>query len=214
MPTMLRAILVPLCLLVALPVAARAQGGGRLVPYAGLAVGGSSLPDAFQGCSPETRVAVDARVGLARGALALEAHLSALGDVGMEDCAVVAMDPYAPIDGIHTTMDYRFRGADGHTAGDLRLRLGGTRALPLVVSGGAGWLSPTDVPYLLAAAGVRTGGRVRLALDVERSWYRVEETEYVLEWRDHRPIREISRREQLEWMGGTGVRLGVEYAFR
>jgi hypothetical protein len=208
------AILLPFCLLLAVPAAARAQGGGRLVPYAGLSLGGSSLPDVFQGCSPESSVAADGRAGLARGALALEARLSALGDVGMEDCALMAVDPYVPVDGIHTGTAYPFRGSDGHVAGDLRLRLGGTRALPLVVSGGAGWLRPTDVPYLLAAAGLRTGGRVRLALDLERNWYRVEWTERAVEWRDRQPVREVSRREQVEWMDGTGVRLGVEYAFR
>ncbi|HEV2735943.1 MAG TPA: hypothetical protein VGV85_13940 [Longimicrobiaceae bacterium] len=206
------AILLPLGLLAVLPVAAHAQGG-RLVPYAGLSVGGSSLPRVFQGCAPDPGVAADARVGLARGALALEARLSGLADLAVEDCAVAA-EPFTLPDGVHTTMDYPFHGADAHVAGDLRLRLGGTRALPLVVSGGAGWLSPTDVPYLLAAAGARLGGRFRLAVDVERSWYRVEGTEYVLEWRDHRPIREISRQDEVAWMDGTGVRLGVELAFR
>ena len=207
------AALLPLCLLLALPAAARAQGA-RLVPYAGLSVGGSSLPDVFQGCSPETSAAADARFGIARGAVALEARVSGLGDIATEDCALVAVDPYAPVDGLHTSLDYPFRGAEGHTAADLRLRLGGTRAFPLAVSGGVGRLGPAGVPYRLAAAGVRLGGRVRLAADVERSWYRVEWTEQVVEWRDRVPYRTVSREEKSAWMEGTGVRLGVELAFR
>jgi hypothetical protein len=163
-----RAALLPLCLLLALSAEARAQGA-RLVPYAGLSVGGSSLPDVFQGCSPETSAAADARLGIALGAIALEARVSGLGDVGMEDCALIAVDPYVPVDGLHTSLDYPFRGGDSHTAADLRLRLGGTRGFPFAVSGGVGRLSPADAPYWLAAAGVRLGRRLRLAADVERS---------------------------------------------
>ncbi|MEW5928467.1 MAG: hypothetical protein AB1941_13445 [Gemmatimonadota bacterium] len=207
------AALLPLCLLLALPAAARAQGA-RLVPYAGLSVGGSSLPDVFQGCSPETSVAADARLGVARGVIALEARVSGLGDVATEDCALVPVDPYAPLDGLHTSLDYPFRGGDSHRAADLRLRLGGTRAFPFAVSAGLGRLSPAGVPYRLAAAGVRLGGRVRLAADVERSWYRVEWTEQVVEWRDRVPYRTVSREDRSAWMDGTGVRVGVEFAFR
>ena len=82
------------------------------------------------------------------------------------------------------------------------------------VSGGGGWLRSPGVPYLLAAAGVRLGGRVRLAVDVERSWYRVERTAYTAEYGDGRVVREISSEAQVAWPGGTGVRAGVELAFR
>jgi hypothetical protein len=206
-------VLLALGPLLALPAASRAQGG-RLVPYAGVTVGGASLPDVFQGCPQGTRAAVEARLGLARGALALETRAAVLADPGTVMCVYSLADPAPRPDGIHTTLDYPFGESAEHLAGDLRLRLGGTRALPLVVSGGAGWLSPTGVPYLLAGAGARLGGRLRLALDVERSWYRVERTAYTAEWKDGRVFRNIARDEQVAWLDGTGVRAGVELAFR
>ena len=208
------AVLLPLCLLAGLPAAARAQGGGRLVPYAGIAVGGASLPGVFQGCQSGSRTSADARLGLARGALALEAHVAALVRAVSVSCLDAVVDPAIPPDGIHTTLSYPFHGSAEHWAGDLRLRLGGTRALPLAVSAGAGWLSPTGVPYLLGGAGVRLGGRVRLAVDVERSWYRVERTAYTAEWREGRVYRTVSRDEQVAWLDGTGVKAGVELALR
>ncbi len=208
------AILLPVCMALAVPAVSHAQGGGRLVPYAALAVGRASLPGQFQACDPGYRISADARLGVARGALALEAHLGALAGYGMVMCANALADPAIPTDGVHTFLSYPFRGDDSHLAGDVRLRLGGTRALPLAVSGGAGWLSPTGVPYLLAGAGARFGGRVRLALDVERNWYRVERTAHTAEWRAGRVYRTISRDEQVAWLDGTGVRAGVELAFR
>lgn len=204
----------PLGLLLALPAASQARSGGRFVPYAGITVGGASLPDRFQACPPGTRTTADARLGIGRGALALEAHVAAFAHFGTMACLDALADPAPLPDGVHTFLDYPFRGSPDHLAGDLRLRVGGTRALPLAVSAGAGWLSPTGVPYLLAGAGVRLGGRFRLALDVERSWYRVERTAYTAEWRDGRVFRNISRDEQVAWLDGTGVRAGVELAFR
>lgn len=208
------AALLPLCLLLALPAASRTQGGARLVPYAGVTVGGASLPRAFQACPPGARASADARLGVALGMVALEARFAALADVGTMACLDALADPAPLPDGVHTTTHYPFRGSPDHMAGDLRLRLGGTRALPLAVSGGGGWLRSPGVPYLLAAAGVRLGGRVRLAVDVERSWYRVERTAYTAEYGDGRVVREISSEEQVAWPGGTGVRAGVELALR
>lgn len=214
-PTAMRraALLLALPLLLAAPDALRAQReGARWVPYAGVSAGGATLPDVFQGCSLGTNLAADARLGVARGALALEARAVALAEPGMVECALV--DPFVPQDGIHTLTRYPFHGRDGHLAGDLRLRVGGTRALPLVLSAGAGWLSPTDVPYLLAAAGVRLGGRVRLALDAERTWYRATATDWTAEWKDGTPVRTLSEVERVEWLRGSGVRVGLELPFR
>lgn len=209
------AALLPLCLLLAPPAAARAQEGRRLVPYAGLALGRSSIPTQFQQCQPGDRTTAAARLGVTRGALALEAHLGAMAQFTGVMCLDVVADPAPPpADGIHTHTSYPFRGDDAHLNGDVRLRLGGTRAMPLVVSGGAGWLSPTGVPYLVGAAGVRLGGRVRLAVDVERNWYRVERTLGTAEWRDGRVYRRISVEEETVWLDGTGVRAGLELAFR
>ena len=206
------AALLPLCLLLAAP-AASAQGG-RLVPYGGVTLGRSSIPTQFQTCPPGNRTTADARIGVARGLLALEAHFGALAQLATVICLDAVADPAVPPDGIHTYTSYPYGNSGAHLAGDLRLRLGGTRAMPLVVSGGAGWLSPTGVPYLAGAAGVRLGGRVRLAVDVERSWYWVERTLSTDEWKDGRVVRRISRDEQTAWLDGTGVRAGLELAFR
>jgi hypothetical protein len=211
------AALLPLCLLLAAPAVARAQEGGRFVPYAGVTLGRSSIPTQFQQCQPGGRTTAEARLGVARGALALEAHLGAMAQFTGVVCLDAVADPYPappPADGIHTYTSYPFRGDDAHLNADLRLRAGGTRAMPLVVSGGAGWLRPTGVPYLVGAAGVRLGGRVRLAVDVERNWYRVERTLGTAEWRDGRVYRRISLEEQTVWLDGTGVRAGLELAFR
>lgn len=206
------ALLLALPLLLASPAALRPQGGARWVPYAGLSAGSASLPDVFQGCASEQRIAAEARLGVARGPLALEARTVAMGELGMEDCALA--DLYVPSDGIHTSTRYPFRGVDGHVAGDLRLRLSGPRALPFSVSAGAGYLSPVGVPYLLAAAGVRFGGRVRLAVDAERDWYRTTRTETTMEWRNSVPFRTLAREESVQWLDGSGVRVGVEVPFR
>ncbi|MEW5928466.1 MAG: hypothetical protein AB1941_13440 [Gemmatimonadota bacterium] len=208
------ASLLSLCLLLAAPAAARAQEGGRLVPYGGVTLGRSSLPTQFQTCPPGSRTTADARIGVARGLFALEARFGALADFADMVCLDVVADPAVRPDGVHTHLSYPYGNSDAHLAGDLRLRLGGTRAVPLVVSGGAGWLSPTGVPYLVGAAGVRLGGRVRLAVDVERNWYRVERTLGTAEWRDGRVYRHISLEEQTVWLDGTGVRAGLELAFR
>lgn len=192
--------------------AAFAQGG-RLVPYGGVSLGRSSIPTQFQMCPPGSRTTADARLGVARGALALEARFGALAQFTGVICLDAVADPAPVPDGIHTHVTYPFRGDDAHLNADLRLRAGGTRAMPFVVSGGAGWLSPTGVPYLVGAAGVRLGGRVRLAVDVERSWYRVERTLGTAEWRDGRVYRRISLEEESVWLDGTGVRAGLELAF-
>lgn len=208
------AALLPLCLLLAAPAAARAQERGRLVPYGGVTLGRSSLPTQFQMCPPGGRTTADARLGVARGMLALEAHFGALAQFTDMVCLDALADPAPTPDGIHTHVSYPYRGDDAHLNADLRLRLGGTRRIPFVVSGGAGWLSPTGVPYLLGAAGVRLGGRTRLAVDVERNWYRVERTLGTAEWRDDRVYRRISLEDENVWLHGTGVRAGLELAFR
>jgi hypothetical protein len=42
----------------------------------------------------------------------------------------------------------------------------------------------------------------------------VEWTEEVVEWRDRVLYRTVSREEKATWMDGTGVRVGMEFAFR
>ncbi|MBV9774454.1 MAG: hypothetical protein JO040_10920, partial [Gemmatimonadetes bacterium] len=148
-----------LALAAALPATAGAQEqGGKLVPFAGLAIGGSGLPDELlDRCDPGNSVALEGRAGVARGAFALEARGALLGVVSTMDC-VTAFVPSPPRDGTYTETVYPFTRGNAHTAADLRVRFGGTRSVPVSVSGGGGWLVDVGVPYLLAGAGVHTGG--------------------------------------------------------
>ncbi|HEV2146996.1 MAG TPA: hypothetical protein VGR37_06320 [Longimicrobiaceae bacterium] len=204
------AALLPLCILLALPAVVHGQQGGRIIPYVGLSVGPARLPTEFESCGDGGYTAGELRGGVARGALAVEARVAAIMDLSVEVCA---LDPAVFPDGVHTGVYYPDR--DGAAmAADLRLRLGGTRAMPLSVSAGTGWLRPSGVPYLAAGAGVRFGGRLRLALDAERSWYRTRRVEDTMEWKDYTPVRLISRLERREWLDGMGVRAGVDLPFR
>lgn len=203
-----------LALSAALPAAARAQGA-RPVPYVGVATGREELPDVFQDqCAPGSTYALEGRAGVARGALAIEARGALLGDFSDAVCAL-AFDPVPPPrEGTRAETTHPFDQGRGHATADLRVRLGGTRGLPVSVSGGAGWMLTERVPYLLAGAGVRTGGKLHLVLDAGWSWYRVPSDLVVIEWKDYRPVREVSRTRRYDWRSGPGVRLGVELPFR
>lgn len=205
------AALLPLCVLLALPAALGAQRAGRVVPYAGVSVGTATLPTSFDGCGDDAYTAAELRAGVARGPVAVEARLSALADLSTEMCI---FDPIVFPEGIHSTVHYPDRGDGSHLGGDVRVRLGGTRAMPLAVSAGTGWLRPVGVPYLVTGAGVRLGGRLRLAVDAERTWYRVRRLERTQEWKDNVPVRLISISRRGEWMDGFGVRAGVDLPFR
>ena len=84
----------------------------------------------------------------------------------------------------------------------------------LSVSAGAGWLGGPDVPYLTTGVGLRTRGRLRLAVEAELDWYHVEFTDVTREWRNGQVVREVSREDHGRWWRGVGVRAGVELGGR
>lgn len=176
-------------------------------PYLGASAGLSGAPAALQNpCgAPSTHAAVEARAGLERGAFAVEAHAHLQGTLSTVMCV---MDPAVRGDGVHAERIYPFARGDLGAA-DLRLRYR-PRSAALVLHGGAGWLATHDLPYVLAGAGLRSRGRVRLGLDVERAEYRIPFEQVWREWRDHVPVRELGRERRREWNGGWSVRAGVE----
>jgi hypothetical protein len=203
-------LLLLLPLLLALPAAAQARGP---VPFVGVAVGGSSLPEAFSGCTSDARSAGEIRAGLSFGSLAVEARGGALL-AGFDQCLIILSEEvYLP--GVHPTVEYPFERGDGHLAAEMRVRYSLPAGLPLVVAAGAGWLAPQDLPYLVASAGVRTRGRVRIALDLDRNWFRVPYDVVVREFSQHgEPGPALSTDRKHDWRGGLGVRLGLELPLR
>jgi hypothetical protein len=203
-----------LFLLTLSPLASYAQAvrPAPLSPFVGFALGVSDIPEVVQGCSPEQRIGADARAGFVRGNFGVELRGGVLGEVGIEDCGVE--DPYVPPDGIHTQRLYPFERGDMHAAVDLRLRYGGTLGLPLLVAVGAGWLTPVAAPALLVGTGFRSRGRIRMALDVERTWFRIPQDVVTREWRERRVVREISRERDYDWHPGLNVRVGLEFGLR
>lgn len=195
------------------PAALQAQGGGiSLNPYAGVAIGRVTVPDDLADCFGDDRAAGELRLGVSAGVVALEARASAAAAVAEPICAVA--DLFVPESGVHPTTVYPFERTDHHVGLDLRLRAGGTRALPFSVSAGAGYTPTYDLPYLLAAAGVRTGGRLRGTLEVEHQWFRVTRAIVQQEWQNFQVVREVSREERTRWAGGVGVRVGLELSAR
>lgn len=190
------------CAVLAGPLQAQAR------PFLGASAGVGSVPTALQDpCgAPSTHVTVEARAGLERGAFTLETHAL------LQDAVPTVMCVWAPLmreDGVHAERVYPFsRG--GISAADLRLRYGPRSTAPLVLHGGAGWLVSHDLPYVVAGAGLRSGGRVRLALDVERTEYRIPFDQVWREWRDYRMVGEVRREAHRQWEGGWSMRAGVE----
>lgn len=220
MRTIHRFAVATLLVLAAWPAAAPAQRTSqnllsRLQPYAGLSIGAQNLPEGLQGCSPETYPAGELRVGVALGAVALEGRAGVLADPS--DCLLAIpslFDPALPPDGVHTSREPGFDTDPAELAADVRVRLGGTRRMPLSVSAGAGWLGGPDVPYLSTGIGLRTPGRIRLMLEGEVDWYHVEFTDVTQEWQNGRVVREISRESGDAWWRGVGLRAGVELGGR
>lgn len=199
-------------LLSALPHDAAAQAGGRrLDPFVGLAVGGSSVPDAFKGCSPAPRAAGEMRAGLAFGRIGVEGRAGVML-AGFFDCALTLPEEIrAP--GVSPGVEYPFVRGDAHTNAELRVRYG----LPagLLLSVGAGWLAPQDAPYVVTSAGFRTGGRVRLALDLDFSRYRVPYDVVVRETNERFETGPaLSSTRHQDWRGGLGLRVGTEVSLR
>lgn len=201
-------ILIPLALLASAPAAAQRTpflAGAQL--YGGLSLGPQLVPDELQApCGSESFGAAEARAGVRSGVLALEVRGAAVTELSHVAC----LDFAPPPDGVHTERDHAFDRVDPTAAFDARLRFGGTRAVPVVASVGAGRLAGPGVSYVLASLGVRSRGRVRVALDVERDWYRVEYDDVTREYRGGIVVGEGSRERRSAWWDGTGVRLGAE----
>lgn len=204
----LAALLLPL--LLALPAAAQTRGP---VPFLGFAVGGSSLPEAFSGCTSDARSAGEIRAGLSLGRVAVEARGAALL-AGYAQCLIILSEE-VHLPGIHPAVEYPFERGDAHLAAEMRVRYGLPLGLPLVVAAGAGWLAPQDLPYLVASAGIRTRGRVRVALDLDRNWFRVPYDVVVREFGEHgEPGPALSTNRKHDWRAGLGARLGLEVPLR
>jgi hypothetical protein len=207
-----RALLVLPLLAVAVPAAAQERSAPRPTFFLGVALGAHDLPNSFEGCTPQRQAAGEVRAGVALGRLALEGRVTT-----MATASVVCADPLShapPPDGIHATRDYDYDVGDSNETADLRVRYGGVQGFPLTVAAGAGWLEGPDVPYLLASAGVRTGGRVRLGVDVEADWYRVNYRDVSTEWQNGQVVRIVSDERHGTWWNGVGLRLGAELPIR
>lgn len=203
-----------LLLLLALhPNPSAAQTRGSPVPFLGAAIGGTSLPDAFAGCTSDARAAGEIRAGLSFGRLAVEARGSALL-AGYSQCLILLQEEVR-LPGTHPAVEYPFERGDTHTALELRVRHDVPAGLPLVVAVGAGWLAPQDVPYLVASAGYRSGGRVRFAFDVDHNFFRLPYDVVVRhygQYGDAGPPLSSTRKH--DWRSGLGIRAGVEIPLR
>jgi hypothetical protein len=190
---------------------AAAQVSRKLDPFIGLAVGGSSVPDAFKGCSPDARAAAEARAGIAFGRIGVEGRAGVML-AGFGDCALTLPEEIrAP--GVSPGVEYPFTRGDAHSTAELRVRYG----LPagLLLAAGAGWLAPQDAPYVVTSAGFRTGGRVRLAVDLDYSRYRVRYDVVVRETNDlFETGPALSSTRHHDWRGGLGLRVGTEVSLR
>jgi hypothetical protein len=181
--------------------------------YGGLSLGPQQVPDELQSsCTPESFGALEARAGARSGAVALEVRGAVINQVGSQTLCLDQATPdpiFPPVpDGIYVGRVYGFDKVDPTATFDARLRFGGTHAVPVVASVGAGRMAGPGVSYLLASLGVRTRGKVRMAVDVERDWYHVEET--VRAFEGGYPVSVLSREQKSAWWHGTGIRLGAE----
>ena len=194
-------------------VAAQTARGGAPVPFVGLAIGGSSLPAAFAGCSSDMRAAGEIRAGLSFGPVAVEARGAGLL-AGFDQCLIMLPEELR-LPGTFPAVEYPFERGDAHTTAELRVRYAPPAGLPLVVAGGAGWLAPQDVPYLVTSAGLRTRGRVQVALDLDHSWFRVPYDVVVREYGQYGESGPaLSSERYHDWRPGLGVRLGAEIPLR
>ncbi len=210
-----------LCTLLLLPpllgfhsrdIAAQAPYGNAPVPFIGFAAAISSLPTEFQGCGGAGHATAELRGGIAWGSLALEGRGALLQSLGTDLC--LNMGRVELFEDRYTTAVYPFSHSDTHTALDARVRYTTRTRIPLGIAAGAGWFAPQDVPYILTSAGVRTPGRVRLALDVDQSWFRLSYDLVTRVYGERGPGAELSRGPAHEWRTGLAVRIGAEIPLR
>jgi len=197
---------------------AAAQERASLSPrvYGGLSVGPQTYPDELsQSCSLGTFGVGEARVGVSAGLLALEVRGTAPLAQASTSCLVFAVPDVAdvfppPQDGIQTFREYGYDTESPDGSVDARLRLGGTEAMPLVLSVGGGRLMGPGVSYAVASVGFRTRGSTRVAVDVEADLYRLPYEDVRVELQGGEVIRTLSRDSNIRWSRGVGLRLGVE----
>ena len=166
--------------LIALSAASPVLGQSRVFPFGSVALGVSQVPeqllDACSGSNP--LYAAEGRAGLRYASFSIEARTTTQTYFAQVICALDV--PVFP-DGTHTHVRYPY---DSELLIGSDLRLGYRVVGPFVLGAGGGWLWSHEVPYALASAGLRTGGRVQLAIDVERQWLRLTEEFTTLEWKD------------------------------
>ena len=161
------------------------SGQNRVAPFGSVALGAShvseQLLDACSGSNP--LYALEGRAGVRYAGLSVEARTTVQTYFSQVLCPQDV--PVFP-DGVHTHVRYPY---DSETLIGSDLRLSYHVVGPFVLGTGGGWLWSHEVPYALASAGLRTGGRVQLAIDLERQWVKLGEEHTALEWKDHMRIR-------------------------
>jgi hypothetical protein len=180
--------------------------------YGGLSVGPHFYPDEIQpSCGGGTFGVGEARLGAAKGLLALEVRGTAVLAYATTSCALEPIaDVAPPFDGIHTRRDYGFSRKDAEASLDARLRFGGTRELPLVVALGGGRLTGPGITYGVASVGFRSRGRTRIAVDLEANLYHLPFDAVEVEIQGGHLVRSTPLGSGTEWSSGAGLRLGVE----
>jgi hypothetical protein len=195
--------------------AAQAQGQTNRGLYGGVSAGAGEVPYLLVSDCRLSRPGNNARaamgsvlVGVPVGPVRFEARTSrAVMTADDVDCPV--LDQPIHEHGSFTSILPDFRSSS-MTSSDVRLRVEGPRALPLMLAVGGGWLWTHDMPYATAATGVRTGRRLRWGVDVTWDYYRMPFIAYHSEWADFQVVRAWSDRA-FEWQSAWSLRLAAEW---
>jgi hypothetical protein len=191
--------------------AAGAATAQDLRPYMAVNVGGSDSPDAHDYCSDSSHAFLGFAGGATRGRLGLEGRLTARWMASQTVCDIVAVERQ---DGTHTDEYDAHASADVELTPELRIRAGGVDGSPLLAFAGVGHHLGQGVWSGTLGAGVRSAGRLRLGLDVERAWYAIPRDRITREWRNGAAVSEASRSRITEWRGTWGARLVLELPVR
>lgn len=182
----------------------------RVHPHLNLMVGVGAAPGEPSPCTRTSFSHLGVTAGAQAGPWGVEGRVSLRE---MRRRTICVADWYPP-EGVQTTRFPDHEPEDSDVATDLRVRVGATPRIPLLVAAGFGrtWLE--GLWYGTAAAGLRTRGRLHLAADVEHTWYRVPVREMTLEWESGRVVRIIEDRREIDWNGATSMRVGLELPLR
>ena len=209
------ALIASLLLLAASPIAAQERSPSAPRVYGGLSVGPQMYPDELQpSCGEGSFGVAEARVGAGAGLFALEVRGAAVLAYAGTACLVAIANAAdlapPPTDGVQTYRELGWDEQDPAASFDARLRFGGTREMPLVVSVGGGRLFGPGLSYAAASVGFRTRGTTRVALDLEGNLYHLTFDDVQVEYAGGQLVRTISRESNERWSRGVGLRLGVE----